>query len=467
MKTFDLIIIGGGAGAFAAAIRANELKTKTAVINTGLPLGGTCVNVGCVPSKTLLWAGEILHTAKHHDIPGIDLEVKNFNFQKVIEDELALVERLRVEKYEKVLRHLGHVALIEDRAVFISPNEIEVNGEKLSADKFIIAVGSTANVPPVEGIEKVGFVTHIEALKLKKQPRELVVVGAGPLGLEFAQMYSRFDTKVTILEYGSSIFGHGEPELISKLSEILIKEGIAIHTNAKVTKVRRENEKKILSFEVGGKSSKISADEILLAAGKTPNTKELGLEKAGVGIDKGQAIIVNEFFQTSQPHIFAVGDVTNLPLRLETTAGHEGTLATENAINNTQKGIDYNSVPYTIFTDPQLAGVGFTEDEQVKQTGVCACRTVSFIDVPKAIIMHRTEGLIKMGIDPKTKQILGIHILAPNASELIAEAMVLVKNKNTINDVTDSLPMFPTLSEAIKLVALSFTKDISKLSCCI
>lgn len=203
-----------------------------------------------------------------------------------------------------------------------------------------------------------------------------------------------------------------------------------------------------------------------MAAGKTPNTQELGLEKAGVEIDKKQAITVSKTFQTSQPHIFAVGDITNLPLRLETTAGREGTLAAENAIKDAQLSVDYNTVPYTIFTDPQLAGVGFTEEAQMKK-GVCACRTVSFADVPKAIIMHRTEGLIKMGIDPKTKQILGIHILAPNASELIAEAMMLVKNKNTIDDVTNSLPMFPTLSESIKIVALSFTKDLSKLSCCI
>lgn len=154
-------------------------------------------------------------------------------------------------------------------------------------------------------------------------------------------------------------------------------------------------------------------------------------------------------------------------MRLEPTAGHEGTLAAENAVNGSQNSIDYNTVPYTIFTDPQLAGVGFTENEQMKKMGVCACRTVSFADIPKAIIMRRTEGLIKMAIHPSTKQIMGVHILAPNAGELIAEAMVLIKNKNTIDDVTSSLPMFPTLSEAIKIVALSFTKDISKLSCCI
>jgi len=476
MQKFDLIIIGGGAGAFAAAIRANELGAKTALINSGLPLGGTCVNVGCVPSKTLLYVGEILHHAKL-GIPGVDIEIKNFDFQKVVQDELLLVEKLRQEKYEKVLKSLEYVTAIEGRAKFVSQNEVEVNGpafaktstgsEKLSAEKFIIATGSTVNVPPIDGIREVGFVTHIEALKMTKQPKSLVVIGAGPLGLEFAQMFSRFGTKVTILQRGDSIFPHSEKELTDRLAKILSREGITIKTNVEVKRARKEGDKKIVSYQIGEAQEEVYTDEILLAVGKTPNTQGLGLEVAGVEIDKQQAIVVNQNFQTSNKNIFAVGDVTNGPLRLETTAGREGTLAAENALKGTTLSIDYNAVPYTIFTDPQLAGVGFTEDEQMKQMGVCACRTVSFADVPKAIIMRRTEGLIKMAIHPTTKQILGIHILAPNAGELIAEAMMLIKNKNTIDDVVNSLPIFPTLSEAIKIIALSFTKDISKLSCCV
>ncbi|MBI3069704.1 MAG: mercury(II) reductase [Candidatus Levybacteria bacterium] len=482
MEEYDLIIIGGGAGAFAAAIKASELKAKTLMVNMGLPLGGTCVNVGCVPSKTLLWAGEVMHLAKSHNIPGLDIEVKNFDFGQVVQHELDLVAKLRNEKYEKVLSNLENVDHIEGRASFVSPNEIEVNGQKYQGKKFVIATGSTTTVPLIEGIKEVGFITHIEALKLKEQPKEFIVVGAGPLGLEFAQMYSRFGTKVTILHRSSSIFSPGEPELTNRLAEILTQEGIIIKTNAKAQSARKENGKKVLLYEVDGKQEEVSADEILLAAGKTPNTQELALDKAGVEIDpstglrlrgrsdsrsSGQAIKVNPNFQTSQRHIFAVGDVTNLPIRQETTAGREGTLATENALSNAQNSIDYNTVPWTIFTDPQLAGVGLTEDQEMKQLGKCLCRTISFEAVPKALIIGRTEGLIKMAVHPDTKVILGVHILAPNAGDLIAQAMVLVKNKNTIDDVANSLPMFPTLSEAIKIVALSFVKDISKLSCCI
>lgn len=462
-----MIIIGGGAGAFAAAIKANELKAKTLMVNQGLPLGGTCVNVGCVPSKTLLWAGEVIHQAKNHNIPGIDIEVKNFDFAQVVQHELDLVEKLRAEKYEKVLSGLENVTNIEGKAVFVSPNEIKVDGKTFKAKKFIIAAGSTATVSPIENIREVGYITHIEALKLKQQPKELIVVGAGPVGLEFGQMYARFGTKVTILQRNVSIFLPAENELTDRLAEILIKEGITIKTNVQVKSARKEGSKKVFAYTVGDKQEEVSADEILLATGKTPNTQSLGLDKAGVEIDDKQAIKVSPQFQTSQLHIYAVGDVINLPIRQEPTAGWEGTLAAENALSNAQNRIDYNTVPWTIFTDPQLAGVGLTEEQEMKQLGRCLCRTVSFTNVPKALIINRTEGLIKMAIHPETKQIMGVHILAPNAGELIAEAMMLVKNKNTIDDVVNSLPMFPTLSEAIKIAALSFTKDISKLSCCV
>lgn len=467
MEEYDLIIIGGGAGAFASAIKANELKAKTLLVNEGLPLGGTCVNVGCVPSKTLLWAGEVMHLAKNHGIPGVDIEVKNFDFAQVVQHELDLVAKLRAEKYEKVLNGLENVTHIEGKATFISPNGIDVDSQKYQAKKFIIAAGSTATVPLIEGIKEVGYLTHIEALQIKNQPKELIVVGAGPLGLEFAQMFARFGTKVTILQRNVSIFPPAESELTNRLAEILTKEGITIKTDVQIKSARKEGNKKILTYTINNAQEEVQADEILLATGKTPNTQGLGLDKASIEIDDKQAIKVSPQFQTSQPNIYAVGDVINLPIRQEPTAGREGTLATENALSNAQNSINYNTVPWTIFTDPQLAGVGLTEEQEMKQLGRCLCRTVSFADVPKAIIMNRTEGLIKMTVHPDTKVILGVHILAPNAGELIAQAMVLIRNKNTIDDIVNSLPMFPTLSEAIKIAALSFTKDISKLSCCV
>jgi mercuric reductase len=255
--------------------------------------------------------------------------------------------------------------------------------------------------------------------------------------------------------------------LTSRLAEILTAEGITLKTGVMIERARTDNGKKVLSYRAAGHLQEVAGDEILLAAGKTPNTEALGLDRAQVDVDERRAIKVDPSFRTTQPHIYAVGDVTNLPLRLETTAGREGTLAAANALSGGQQHIDYDAVPYTVFTDPQLAGVGWTEEEEMRRLGVCACRTVSFAAIPKALILRRTEGVIKMGIHPRTQQIVGVHILAPQAGELVAQAMMLVKNKTMIEEVVQSLPMFPTLSEAIKIVALSFTKDISKLSCCI
>lgn len=467
MNNFDLIIIGGGAGAFAAGIKANELKKKTLMVNGGLPAGGTCVNVGCVPSKILVHAGEVIHQAKHHGIPGVELEVKNVDFKKIIEHELNMVEMFRSEKYQKVLKDLEYVTFIEGQASFSGKKEIIVGGEKYTAEKFIIATGSTANIPPIEGIREVGYVTHIGALALKEQPKEMVVIGAGPVGLELAQVYARFGTKVTILQHSERIFPHGEQDLIVGLHKVLENEGVTIHTKTDAQKVEFKEGKKVLSFSVNGALQTITVDEILLATGKTANTDDLNLPAVGVKVNEQGAIVVNEYFTTNIPHVFAVGDVTSLPMRLETTAGHEGTLVTENMFAGKQNKIDYSTVPYAIFTDPGYASIGLTEDAQMKRDGVCACRTVPFTAIPKAGIIGRTEGMIKMGVDPKTGVIVGVHILAPNAADLIAEAMVLIKNKNTIDDVLNSEPVFPTLSEAIKYAALSFRKDLSQLSCCI
>src|SRR6266702_8003654 len=258
-----------------------------------------------------------------------------------------------------------------------------------------------------------------------------------------------------------------EPVLTERLRQLLEDEGIVIQNGVQVTKVTAENSTKIVFYTNTNGEHRVPVDEILLAAGKTPNTAELDLAAAGVDTDDRQAIKVTKSLQTSQPTIFAVGDVVNLPLRLETTAGREGTYAVLNALSGSNKSINYNSVPWTVFTDPQLASVGYTEDRQKEELKACDCRTITFDKLPKGLITKRTEGIIKMAIHPQTRVIMGVHILAPNAGDLIAQAMVLIENKNTTDDVVNMLPVFTTMSEAIKLVAMSFTRDVSKLSCCV
>lgn len=467
MEKYQLAIIGGGAGAFAAAIRADELGIKTVMINEGLPLGGTCVNVGCVPSKALLHAAEKISQATLHTAPGVNTIVGKIDFVAAVNSELALVEQLRRDKYEQVLDGLAHVTLVEGTARFADGHTIKVNGKTIEADTFIIATGSKAIVPQIEGMHDTGYLTHIEALKLKELPASLAVIGAGPIGLELGQIYSRFGSKVTILQRGNSILPRVETQLTDRLERALTDEGIVIVKGVTVTKTAIESGRKVVTYSDESGVHSVTVDEVLLAAGKRPNTAALGLGEIGVETDDKQAIVTSATLQTSQPHIYAVGDVTNLPLRLETTAGREGTIAVDNAFQGTHKSIDYKTVPWAIFTDPAIGSVGYTEEEQMAELNACACRTVTFDKVSKALITGRTEGAIRMAIHPQTRAVMGVHILAHDAADLIAQAMVYVANKNTIDDIIEMLPVFPTMSEAVKIAAISFDKDVSKLSCCI
>ena len=464
---YDLIIIGGGAAAFAAAIRANELGANTVMINDGLPLGGTCVNVGCVPTKALLHIAEARHNALLNNIPGLDVTIEPFDFATAIAHETALVGEMRSEKYANVLEHLEHVRLIEGRAKLISTHEVTVNEQTLYADNILLATGSTVTTPDIPGLSEAGYITHIAALRNTTLPKRLAVIGSGPVGLEFAQMFSRFGVEVTLLARGKRIAKNTEPVLSQRLATALGAEGITIHTETTVEHVTVNSGIKTLNLHSPSGPETLQVDEILLATGKTPNTAGLGLQSAGVDIDSRGAIIVSTDYRTSVENIFAAGDVAALPLRLEPTAGKEGTLAVSNMLNHEMRTIDFDSTPFTAFTDPELAGVGWTEAEMMKRLGTCLCKTVSFEHVPRAIITGRTEGAITIVADPETRIIRGVHILAPHAGELIAQAMMIAKNQNTIADVVDSLPMFPTLAESLKIAAISFDVDISKLSCCV
>ncbi len=467
MNKFDIIIIGGGATAFATAIRANELGAKSVMINSGLPIGGTCVNVGCVPSKILAHAGEIVNMVRNNNVPGLELGVESVDFKRIINGELRTVDKFREEKYEKVLSDLKNTTLVEGKAEFYDKNKVKVKDKVFESDYIVVASGSSATIPPIKNLREIGYMTHIEAMRTDKIPKRLTVIGAGPVGLELAQIYSRFGSKVTILQRNDRIFPRGEVELTGRLSGILEDEKITIETGVNINGARLSGKEKILSYIIDGVSFEIASDEILLSSGKTPNTADLHLDIPGVKTSDNRAIIVNEYLQTNISNIFAGGDVADLPRRLETTAGREGTIMAENILNGAKLSIDYDTVPYAVFTDPQYASVGLTEEEQMARMGTCDCRTMSFESLPKAGIIGREEGMIKMNINPKTKEIVGVHILSPNAGDIIAQAMILIKNKNTIYDIIESEPVFPTLSEAVKYVALSFVKDISKMSCCV
>ncbi len=464
-ERFDLIIIGGGASAFAAAIEADRLGKKTLMVNSGLPLGGTCVNVGCVPTKIFLHSAELLNLSKKSAVPKLSAK---FSFSELVRHKDKLVLSARKEKYENVLKSLKNVKFVKGVAKFVSKNEIEVSKLKFFADNFIIATGSRTFVPEIEGLKDAGYITHIEALSLKKLPKSMLILGGGPMGVEFADIFASFGVSVFLIEAKERILSYGEPELTARLSLMLENKGVKIFNLTSLLSVKKEKGKKVcLLKDKEGKTKKIKVDEILIATSRKANTESLNLKKAEVKVDKRGALIVNRYLQTNQSHIYACGDVASLPKRLETTAGHEGTIAVRNIFLSKKEFLDYRLVPSVVFSDPQYAEVGISEAEYLKKYKVCACRTVSFSKIPKAQILGREEGLIKMVINPKTERIVGVHILSKDAAELIGQALWIIKNKSTIDDVINQVSVFPSLSEAFRYAALSFKNDISKLSCCI
>lgn len=467
MKSFDFLILGAGASAFAAAIKANDLGAKTAMVRGPLPLGGTCVNVGCVPSKSLVRAAELIHLARTNPRPGVELSVSRFDFGEVIRSERQLVEALRHKKYELVMRRLRASTVFDGVAEFLDGHRVSIGAEELRAEHILIATGSTAMPPPAFGLVEAGFLTHITALASKYLPKSLLVLGGGPVGLEFAQIYARFGVKVTLAVRGRRLFSHTEPELSHRLEEIFEEEGITVLKETEAIRVDRQGNLKVVTLRGPAAEQDVEVEEILVATGKTPNTEHLKLDRAGVKVDGRGAIVTSPTYQTSLPHIYAAGDVTNLPRRLETTAGREGSFAAENALQGTTKTIDYRTVPWTVFTDPQLAGVGLLDSEVSRHGLSCTCNTISFEHVAKAHILGDTRGMSKMVMDRKTNRIVGIHVLAQNAGDLISQAELILKNQMTVEQVLETLPVFPTLSESLKLNAMSLVTDVSKLSCCV
>ncbi|MBI2675172.1 MAG: mercury(II) reductase [Candidatus Aenigmarchaeota archaeon] len=466
---YELIILGQGAAAFAAAIKANDLGIKTAMVGSnatpGTLIGGTCVNVGCLPSKNLITVSTFFHKASSHSFEGIQYGKGKLNFKKVIEQKDRLVAKFRKDKYADVLRGLEHVDYIEGLGKFVSKNEVEVDGRKLQGEKFLIATGARAHVPSVKGIEDIGYLTNEEALSLRELPESLCVIGGRALGLEFAQMYAHFGAKVIVLQRSERIIPEEEPEISEALQEYLEEEGIEIHNGVSINSLAKAGSKKVVKFSVGGKPKEVEADHILFATGRKPNTGGMNLELAGVKLDGRGFVEVNDEMQTSASHVWAAGDVIGEPM-LETIAAKEGAVAVENALTKSRKKINFTEVPRAVFTYPEVASVGLTDTQAIGNGIRCKCGIIPLSYVPKAHIIGDTRGIIKLVADSKTKQIVGVHILAPHAADLIHEGTLAVKFKLTVDDIIDTVHVFPTLSEAIKLAAQSFYKDVSKLSCC-
>ena len=471
MTKYDLVILGHGSAAFAAAIKANDLGIKTAMVGTNLTkgtlVGGTCVNVGCIPSKRLITVGTVFHNAKHNSFLGIKYSQGKLDFRKVVRQKDELVRKFRRDKYLRVLDHLKHVTYYEGNGRFGSKNNVVVDHRTLEARKFIVATGARANIPPVKGIDKVHYLTNEDALSLRELPQTLCVIGGRALGLEFAQMYAQFGTRVTVLQRSKRILPEDEPVVSKALAGYMNAMGIRIKTGITVREIENKGNNKVVKCTSKGGNFRVEAEHVLFAAGRRPNTEDLQLSAAGVKTDEKGFVKVNNQMQTSAPNIWAGGDVTGEPM-LETIAAKEGLVAVENAFSNgPKKKIHFDEIPSAVFTYPEVARVGLTES-QVKARGMnCNCVTLPFDLVPKAHVIADTRGLLKLVINNDTKQILGVHIIAPHAADLIHEGVLAVKFKMTIDDIIDTEHVFPTLSESTKLAAQSFYMDIGRLSCCI
>ncbi len=465
--SYDLIIVGGGSAAFAAATKASDLGKTTLMINGGLPIGGTCMNVGCMPSKFLLTAGDDFFYPERPRFQAVQRCVRRgFKFTAAIREKDQMIARVRQTNYVNVLKGLENVTLIEGKARFAGRNKVEAVGKAYQAAKILIATGSTTRVLPVPGLDRVRWLNNVTALQLESLPESMVVIGGGPLGLEFAQMFSHFGARVIVVEAADRILPRHDPEIAAELQRSLEGEGIAIHAGVRVESVAEKDGRRLVTIKKGDVLETVEGDELLLAAGIQPNTTELNLEAAGVKVDRNGFIRVNQYYQTENPDIFAAGDCIG-KLALEPVAAKEGALATENAFTSLSRTINYDHVPSAVFTNPQVASVGLTEDEVMRRFKTCLCRTIDMAMVPRASAVKETRGIFKMAIHPQDERLRGVHIVAPDASDLMHEATLAVKFGLTIDDIIDTVHVFPTFSEGIKRVAQAFTRDLSRMSCCV
>ncbi len=468
MQEYDLIIIGGGAAAFAAANMANRLKKRTLLINDRniIPLGGTCVNVGCVPSKIMLHQGAEYYYSAKGRFRAVSMQ-GTADFVDALRETREMVRGFQAKNYLNVIEKQTHVDFKEGRAAFIDTHTVKAGNEEYRGRHILIATGASTFIPPVKGIEDIDYLTNRTVFNLEDKPKSVIIFGGGPEAMEFSQIFHHFGIRVTVLQRSDRVLTKFDEMVARELQRHLEDEGITIFTGTSVKEARKTDEGVELAVDIKDRGEqRISAEKLLVAAGLRANTGNLGIDNAGVELDKKGFIKVNDYMQTSQAHIYAAGDVTGL-MPLETVAAKQGNIAALNMFENTGRTINYLEIPQAVFTSPEVASVGMTEEEYAERYNVCLCRTISFEHVEKAAAIKDTRGLIRMVLDPETMQVIGVHLVGPMAADIITTATYAVKNKMTIYDIRDTVHVFPTLSEVIKKVAQSFDQNLDDMACCV
>ncbi|MBX7002786.1 dihydrolipoyl dehydrogenase [Bacillus aerophilus] len=462
---YDLVILGGGTGGYVAAIRASQLGLKTAVVEKS-KLGGTCLHKGCIPSKALLRSAEVYQTVKRAadfgvEASGIALQFANVQKRKTeIVDKLAggvkhLMKQGKIDVYEGIGRILGP-------SIFSPmPGTISVemaNGdenEMLIPKQVIIATGSRPRVLP--GLEADG--THIltsdEALELQELPQSMLIVGGGVIGIEWASMLNDFGVKVTVIEFADRILPTEDQDISKEMEKLLTKKGITLVTNAKVLPDTAEKHENLVKIQVeqGGDTQSFEAEKLLLSVGRVPNVEGIGLENTDIQTEK-QGIVVNEHYQTKESHIYAIGDVIG-GLQLAHVASHEGMIAVEHMAGQAPKPLDETLVSKCVYSHPETASVGLTEQAAKEQGYEVKIGKFPFMAIGKALVFGESDGFVKIIADQKTDDILGIHMIGPHVTDMISEAGLAKVLDATPWEVGQTIHPHPTLSEAIGEAALA------------
>ena len=460
---YDLLIIGSGGAAFSAAIKSIEYGAKVGMVEREI-VGGTCVNIGCVPSKTLLRAGEINHFAKENPFTGLQTSAGEVDLSSLVNQKDELVSKLRNQKYIDLIDEYG-INLIKGEAKFFDENTVEVNGRKLSAKRFLIATGASPSIPTISGLEEVNYLTSTTLLELKKMPKRLTVIGSGYIGLELGQLFHNLGSEVTLIQRSERLLKEYDPEISEAVEKVLTEQGINLVTGATYERIEQVGEVKKVYVTVNGKDNVVESDQLLIATGRKPNTDTLNLSAAGVKVGKRNEILINDYARTSNEKIYAAGDVTLGP-QFVYVAAYEGGVVADNAIGRLNKKLDLSVVPAVTFINPSIATVGLTEEQAKEQGYDVKTSVLSLHAVPRALVNHETTGVFKIVADAKTLKVLGVHIVSENAGDVIYAASLVVKFGLTVEDLKDSLAPYLTMAEGLRLTALTFDKDVAKLSCC-
>ncbi|WP_019557450.1 mercury(II) reductase [Thiomicrorhabdus arctica] len=464
-RPLHVAIIGAGSAAFAAAIQATKLGAKVSIIEADKRVGGTCVNVGCVPSKILIQAAKIAHETEQTAFPSIQIKSFDLNRSTLAKQIHQRVDELRVAKYENLLEDNPLIELIRGYAKFHNSNELHVELNeggtlRLSPDKILIATGSRANIPPINGLDETPYWTSTEALFTETTPKSLIVIGASVVALEIAQAFLRLGSFVTLIAR-TTLLSNEDSAIGELLMATLQTEGMKVLTHSELESVCYINNQFKCTTTTG---DELESEQILVATGRQANTHQLNLQAANVDTDHQGRIIVGNDLQTSQENVYAAGDCTQLP-QFVYVAAAAGTRAGKNMVGG-HAVLDLTTLPTVVFTDPQVATVGLTVKQAQEQGIPVISRKLDLEHVPRALANFNTTGFIQLVANESTEQLIGAQIVADVAGEMIQTAAIAVAQKMTITDLADTLFPYLTQVEGLKLCAQTFSQDVSQLSCC-